>query len=261
MLAMLAFVLGFHLTADRAEHSGVRVLAAALLPGIAATLLLDLLARRAGRDDRWAGCVLPADASEHAPHRAARGDPVLRDRTALRLGCHAAGERASRRAPRPSSRATTWQSSSARAWSARGCYARSCCSPIARSRRCPRADPPPSHRARRGGRGGRSARRGGRTRARGVGFAHREYEQIRPRHARTAPRAYPRTAVGSEQRRAAAAVENRAADLRNGQVSRYRRRYLPALLHALSHGALLRRRHPFALFAEPRRARRWSASC
>jgi O-antigen ligase len=40
MLAMLALVLGFHLTADRDEHPSVRVLAAALLPGIAAALLL-----------------------------------------------------------------------------------------------------------------------------------------------------------------------------------------------------------------------------
>ncbi len=40
MLAMLALILGFHLSADRAEHWSVRVLAAALLPGIAATLLL-----------------------------------------------------------------------------------------------------------------------------------------------------------------------------------------------------------------------------
>jgi hypothetical protein len=40
VLAMLALILGFHLSADRAEHWSVRVLAAALLPGIAATLLL-----------------------------------------------------------------------------------------------------------------------------------------------------------------------------------------------------------------------------
>jgi hypothetical protein len=40
MLAMLALILGFHLSADQAEHPSVRVLAAALLPGIAATLLL-----------------------------------------------------------------------------------------------------------------------------------------------------------------------------------------------------------------------------
>ena len=40
MLAMLALVLGFHLTADRAEHPAVRVLAAALFSGLAATLLL-----------------------------------------------------------------------------------------------------------------------------------------------------------------------------------------------------------------------------
>jgi hypothetical protein len=40
VLAMLALILGFHLTADRAEHPAVRVLAAALFPGLAATLLL-----------------------------------------------------------------------------------------------------------------------------------------------------------------------------------------------------------------------------
>jgi O-antigen ligase len=40
MLAATALILGFHLTADRAEHWSVRVLAAAVLPGIAATLLL-----------------------------------------------------------------------------------------------------------------------------------------------------------------------------------------------------------------------------
>jgi len=40
MLAMLALILGFHLTADRDEHPSVRVVAAALAPGIAATLLL-----------------------------------------------------------------------------------------------------------------------------------------------------------------------------------------------------------------------------
>ncbi len=51
---MLALILGFHLSADRAEHWSVRVLAAALLPAIAATLLLDLLPRRARRDDRRA---------------------------------------------------------------------------------------------------------------------------------------------------------------------------------------------------------------
>ncbi|HEY3865220.1 MAG TPA: O-antigen ligase family protein [Solirubrobacteraceae bacterium] len=40
MLAAIALILGFHLSADRAEHWSVRVLAAAVLPGIAATLLL-----------------------------------------------------------------------------------------------------------------------------------------------------------------------------------------------------------------------------
>ena len=40
MLAAITLILGFHLTADRAEHPSVRVLAAAALPGIAATLLL-----------------------------------------------------------------------------------------------------------------------------------------------------------------------------------------------------------------------------
>jgi hypothetical protein len=40
MLAMMALILGFHLSADRAEHWSVRVIAAALLPGVAATLLL-----------------------------------------------------------------------------------------------------------------------------------------------------------------------------------------------------------------------------
>ncbi|MGO9448809.1 MAG: O-antigen ligase family protein [Solirubrobacteraceae bacterium] len=40
MLAAIALILGFHLTADRAEHWSVRVLSAAVLPGIAATLLL-----------------------------------------------------------------------------------------------------------------------------------------------------------------------------------------------------------------------------
>ena len=40
MLAATALILGFHLTADRTEHWSVRVLAAAVLPGIAATLLL-----------------------------------------------------------------------------------------------------------------------------------------------------------------------------------------------------------------------------
>jgi O-antigen ligase len=40
MLASTALILGFHLSADRGEHWSVRVLAAALLPAIAATLLL-----------------------------------------------------------------------------------------------------------------------------------------------------------------------------------------------------------------------------
>jgi hypothetical protein len=40
MIAAIVLILGFHLTADRAEHWGVRVLAAAVLPGVAATLLL-----------------------------------------------------------------------------------------------------------------------------------------------------------------------------------------------------------------------------
>jgi O-antigen ligase len=40
MLAAIALILGLHLTADRSEHWSVRVLAAAVLPGIAATLLL-----------------------------------------------------------------------------------------------------------------------------------------------------------------------------------------------------------------------------
>jgi hypothetical protein len=40
MIAAMALILGFHLTADRAEHRGVRVLAAAVLPGVAAALLL-----------------------------------------------------------------------------------------------------------------------------------------------------------------------------------------------------------------------------
>jgi O-antigen ligase len=40
MIAALALILGFHLTCDRAERWCVRVLAAAALPGVAATLLL-----------------------------------------------------------------------------------------------------------------------------------------------------------------------------------------------------------------------------
>ncbi len=40
MLAAMTLILGFHLTADRTEHWSMRVLAAAALPGIAATLLL-----------------------------------------------------------------------------------------------------------------------------------------------------------------------------------------------------------------------------
>jgi hypothetical protein len=40
MVAAIVLILGFHLTADRAEHWGVRVAAAAILPGVAATLLL-----------------------------------------------------------------------------------------------------------------------------------------------------------------------------------------------------------------------------
>jgi hypothetical protein len=40
MVAAIVLILGFHLTADRAEHWSVRVAAAALLPGVAATLLL-----------------------------------------------------------------------------------------------------------------------------------------------------------------------------------------------------------------------------
>ena len=40
MLAAIVLILGFHLCADRAEHWGVRVLAATLFPAVAATLLL-----------------------------------------------------------------------------------------------------------------------------------------------------------------------------------------------------------------------------
>ena len=40
MIAAIVLILGFHLTADRAEHWSVRVFAAAVLPGVAATLLL-----------------------------------------------------------------------------------------------------------------------------------------------------------------------------------------------------------------------------
>jgi len=40
MVAALVVILGFHLSSDRTEHPIVRVLAAAVLPGVAATLLL-----------------------------------------------------------------------------------------------------------------------------------------------------------------------------------------------------------------------------
>jgi hypothetical protein len=40
MIAAIVLILGFHLTADRAEHWSVRILAAAVLPGVATTLLL-----------------------------------------------------------------------------------------------------------------------------------------------------------------------------------------------------------------------------
>lgn len=40
MVAATVLILGFHLTADRGEHWGVRVAAAAVLPGVAAALLL-----------------------------------------------------------------------------------------------------------------------------------------------------------------------------------------------------------------------------
>jgi O-Antigen ligase len=40
MVAAIVLILGLHLTADRVEHWSVRVIAAAVLPGVAATLLL-----------------------------------------------------------------------------------------------------------------------------------------------------------------------------------------------------------------------------
>ncbi len=40
VMAAMALILGFHLSADRAEHPAVRVVAAALLPALGATLLL-----------------------------------------------------------------------------------------------------------------------------------------------------------------------------------------------------------------------------
>jgi O-antigen ligase len=40
MIAAIVLILGFHLTADRSEHWSVRVIAAAVLPAVAATLLL-----------------------------------------------------------------------------------------------------------------------------------------------------------------------------------------------------------------------------
>lgn len=40
MVAAIVLILGFHLTAHRAEHPGVRVAAAAIVPAVAATLLL-----------------------------------------------------------------------------------------------------------------------------------------------------------------------------------------------------------------------------
>jgi O-Antigen ligase len=40
MVAAIVLILGFHLSADRGEHAGVRVAAAAVLPAVAATLLL-----------------------------------------------------------------------------------------------------------------------------------------------------------------------------------------------------------------------------
>jgi O-antigen ligase len=40
MVAAIVLILGFHLTADRAEHWSVRVISAAVLPGVAAALLL-----------------------------------------------------------------------------------------------------------------------------------------------------------------------------------------------------------------------------
>jgi hypothetical protein len=40
MIAAIVLILGFHLTADRSEHWSVRVVAAAVLPAVAATLLL-----------------------------------------------------------------------------------------------------------------------------------------------------------------------------------------------------------------------------
>ncbi len=40
MVAAIVLILGFHLSADRAEHPAARVLAAAILPAVAATLLL-----------------------------------------------------------------------------------------------------------------------------------------------------------------------------------------------------------------------------
>ncbi|MGC2375258.1 MAG: hypothetical protein WA484_15420, partial [Solirubrobacteraceae bacterium] len=40
MVAAIVLILGFHLTADRSEHPGVRVAVAAVLPAVGATLLL-----------------------------------------------------------------------------------------------------------------------------------------------------------------------------------------------------------------------------
>ena len=95
MVAAMVLVLGFHLTADRAQHRSVRVLAAALFPAVAATLLLTFSRGAIGVViiGLLAYCLLTR--AQHAADDAARARADHGDRPAFRVGCDAARNPAS----------------------------------------------------------------------------------------------------------------------------------------------------------------------
>ena len=257
MIAAIVLILGFHLTADRAEHWSVRVLAAAVLPGVAATLLLTFSRGAMGVAIDRAARLLPADAPEHASHRAARGVPTVA------IALRSAWDATLLATAQPTSAAAVVQGHHV-AIVVGACMlgAGLLRAVLLLADRRDRAAGARAHPA-----SPRAARR----RGRGVGSGCSCVALALALGAGASPIASTTNSSTAPTKQHVAQTRERLTDpandgrlplwraavrdLRNAQAARHRRRHLPAVLPPLPHRSALRRRRPLAVPAEPGRAR------
>ena len=259
MVAAIVLVLGFHLTADRAEHPGVRVAAAAVLPAVGATLLLTFSrgAMGAGAVGLLAYCLLTRFST--LPRPACRALPPVA------IAMRSAWNATALATTHPTSPLAISQGHHVAVVVGR-CVAGApgllrAALLLARRRRIAGLGlvrTPPRRSVRVGviaGAAGVVVVAVAACPAGGAGLCPPGVQQIRPRHPRSPHGPDPRPAHRPGQQRSPAAVEGGPEDLPDAEAAGDGCGHLPAVLPALPHRKSVCGRHPLALPAEPRRAR------